>query len=139
MASPKVHRGELRVSTSERFQLVDITREVEAIVEASGVKEGIVQIFVPHATAAIIANENEARLLQDIIEAVKKLAPPEAPWRHNIIDDNAHAHIIASIVGPSRDFPVSDGRVVRGTWQSIMLLELDGPRTRRVIVTVLGI
>ena len=134
----RVYREEVKVSTSRRFELVDITREVEKAVEKSGVKEGLVQVFVPHATAAVIANEHEPRLLQDIIEAIKTLAPPDKPWRHNEIDDNAHAHIAASIIGPSRSFPVAGGRVVRGTWQNIMLVELDGPRVRRVIVTVTG-
>ncbi len=135
----RVYREEARVSTSGRFELVDITDIVESIVARSGVNEGIAHVFVPHATAAIIANESEPRLVQDIIDAVKAIAPPEKPWRHNEIDDNAHAHIAASIIGPSRSFPVSSGRLVRGTWQSIMLVELDGPRNRRVIVTVVGV
>ncbi|MCE4610496.1 MAG: secondary thiamine-phosphate synthase enzyme YjbQ [Desulfurococcales archaeon] len=134
----RVYREEVRVSTSRRFELVDITRKVEEVVERSKVKEGFVQVFVPHATAAIIANEHEPRLLQDIIEAIKTLAPPDKPWKHNEIDNNAHAHIAASIIGPSRSFPIAGGQVIRGTWQNIMLVELDGPRVRRVIVTVAG-
>ena len=137
--SLKVHRETLAFSTSRRFELLDITRDVEAVIGRSGIVEGLAHVFVPHATAAVIANEHEARLVEDVIEAVKSIAPPDRPWRHNEIDDNAHAHIAASIIGPSRTFPVSRGRLVRGTWQNIFLLELDGPRTRRhVMVTVLG-
>jgi secondary thiamine-phosphate synthase enzyme len=136
----RVFRREFRVSTTRRFELIDITGRVESIVAESGVSDGIANVFTPHATAAIIANENEPRLKEDIVDAIKRLAPPDAPWRHNEIDDNAHAHIAASIIGPSRTFPVEGGRLVRGTWQNIFLVELDGPRpARRVVVTVIGV
>ncbi len=133
-----VHR-ELAVSTSRRKELVDITYEVENVVKESGVKNGICTVFVPHATAAIIANEHESGLMQDILRALEELVPPNGKWLHNRIDNNADAHILASIIGPSRTFPIVDGRLVRGTWQNIFLVELDGPRPhRRVIVTVIG-
>lgn len=136
----RVYREVLTYSTSSRFQLLDITVDVEAVVSRSGVSEGLAHVFTPHATAAVIANEAESRLMGDILEAIKAIVPPEKPWRHNEIDDNAHAHIAASIIGSSRSFPVSGGRLVRGTWQNIMLVELDGPRSgRRVIVTVVGV
>ena len=135
----KVHTEEFVVSTSRRKELVDITYKIEDIVEKSKIKEGICQVFVPHATAAIIANEHEGGLMRDIVRALTELVPPDKGWEHNRIDDNADAHILASIIGPSRSFPVKGGRLVRGTWQNIFLVELDGPRSaRRVIVTVMG-
>lgn len=105
----------------------------------SGIRNGICLVFVPHATAAIIANEYEPRIVADYIELVKQLFKPEYPWKHNSIDNNAHAHLASAIIGPSRIFPVKDGRLVRGTWQEILLIELDGPRSRRkIVIEVMG-
>ena len=129
---------ELRVSSSSRRELIDITSEVETVVNKSGVNKGICHVFVPHATAAVIANEHEKGLMNDILRALEDLVPPDKGWFHNRIDDNADAHILASIIGPSRSFPVVNGMLVRGTWQNIFVVELDGPRTRRVVVTVIG-
>lgn len=134
----RVFVEEFRVSTSSRFEVVDITSMVESIVSRSGVRNGLCLVFVPHATAAIIANEAEPGLMQDYIDLIKELFKPDAPWRHNRIDDNAHAHLASAVIGPSRVFPVIDGRCVRGTWQNIMLVEMDGPRSRRVVVEVIG-
>ncbi len=134
----KVYFKEFTVRTSKRKELVDVTHKVEEIVKESGIRNGICLVFVPHATAAVIANEHESGLMQDIIDALMRIAPPDHPWLHNRIDDNADAHIIASIVGPSRIFPVFEGELIRGTWQNIMIVELDGPRTRRVVVEVIG-
>ncbi len=134
----KVYTKTFTIRTSKRKELVDVTSEVERIVSESGIRNGICVVFVPHATAAVIANEHESGLMQDILEALSRIAPSDHPWLHNRIDDNADAHIIASIVGPSRLFPVINGELVRGTWQNIMIVELDGPRTRRVVVEVIG-
>ncbi|MET1160814.1 MAG: secondary thiamine-phosphate synthase enzyme YjbQ [Thermoprotei archaeon] len=136
----KVYVREITVSTQKRFQLIDLTSKVEEIVESSGVKSGIALVFAPHATAAIIANEHESGLMEDIIEKVKEFTEPgSSKWRHNIIDDNAHAHIGSALFGAERVFPVVNGRLVRGVWQNIFLLEMDGPRSKRSIyVVVIG-
>jgi len=135
----KVFVKDITIRTSKRKELVDITHKVEEVVSESGVRDGICLVFVPHATAAIIANERESGLMQDIIDALKSIVPPDRLWLHNRIDNNADAHILASIIGPSRSFPVIDGRLFRGVWQNIFVVELDGPRhSRRVIVTVVG-
>ncbi len=134
----KAYFKELVVNTSERFQVVNITRMVEEVVRESGVRNGICLVFAPHATAAIIANEYEPRIVADYIELVKQVFKPDYPWRHNSIDNNAHAHLASAIIGASRVFPVKEGRLVRGTWQEILLVELDGPRSRHVIVEVMG-
>ncbi len=135
----KVYFEEIVFSTSKRFQLVDITHRVEEIVRRSGVRNGICLVFAPHATAAIIANEHESGLMEDILTKIKELVEPGRGWKHNIIDDNAHAHIGSALIGADRVFPVRDGSLIRGTWQNIFLVELDGPRSRRVvIVEVMG-
>jgi secondary thiamine-phosphate synthase enzyme len=99
--------------------------------DGSGVKEGICSISVPHATAAIIANENESGLVGDLLNKIEDLFPISFSYSHNVIDDNADAHLAAAFLGHSRAFPVARGRMVRGTWQSIFFVELDGPRSRR--------
>ncbi len=134
----KVYTKEFHVSTSRRFQAVRITDKVLEILRESGIKNGLLTVFLPHATAAIVANEFEPRIASDYLEWVKRYVPPDAPWRHNDIDDNAHAHIASAIIGPSRTFPVVNGSLIRGTWQEIILLEFDGPRHRRVVVQIIG-
>lgn len=135
----RTHVKVLELSTSERFQLIDITRDVERVVQESGVKNGICVIHAPHATAAVILNEHESGLMIDILNKLRELFPPDAKYLHNRIDDNAHAHIASALLGSSKVLPVVNSRLVRGTWQNVFLVELDGPRNRReVVVQVLG-
>jgi secondary thiamine-phosphate synthase enzyme len=123
----------LAVSTRERYQLVDLTRSIEEIVAESKIEKGLCLVHASHATAAIIANENESGLVNDVLRKVKEIFPPGAGYLHDRIDDNASSHIASALIGASRAFPVEDGRLVRGTWQNIFLLELDGPRAHRVV------
>ena len=129
----------LTLKSSQRRQLIDITHEVIRFVREGSVKEGICTISVPHATAAIIANEHESGLMNDILNKINDLFPPSSDYAHNAIDDNADAHLAAAFLGHSRSFPIMNKEMVRGTWQSIFLVELDGPRSRREIcLQVLG-
>jgi secondary thiamine-phosphate synthase enzyme len=123
----------LTVSTRERYQLVDLTRSIEEIVAESKIEKGLCLVHASHATAAIIANENESGLVNDVLRKVKEIFPPGAGYLHDRIDDNASGHIASALIGASRTFPVEGGRLVRGTWQNVFLLELDGPRTRRLV------
>jgi secondary thiamine-phosphate synthase enzyme len=135
----KILFNEIYVRSRERIELIDITGEIERIIKESGIKNGFCIIFVPHATATLIINEHESGLLTDIVNKIKELFPLNAQYQHNIIDDNAHAHIASSIIGSEKIFPIKDGRIIRGTWQNIFLVELDGPRSqRRIIVEVIG-
>lgn len=135
----KVYQDEFELSTSKRIQAIDITSEIEEIVEKSGMKNGLCQVFVPHATAGIILEENESGLIRDIEKAVDDTFPKGAGYEHDRIDDNANSHLASGFFGQSRILPIKDGRIVRGTWQRPMLIEMDGPRSvRRVFVTVMG-
>ena len=135
----KVYVKELTLSTHRKYQLVDITYEVENTVKESGIRNGLCLVFAPHETAAIVANEHERGLMEDILRKIKEEFPENGKWQHNIIDDNAHAHLASAFIGADRVFPVINGRLVRGTWQNIFLVEMDGPRGyRRVIVEVIG-
>jgi len=127
---------ELTLRTHQRYELVDLTERVAQIVAGAGVDEGLCSVYVPHATAAIVINENDdPNLCTDLLDALDKLVP-HGVWRHDRVDNNGAAHIKAAILGPSETVPVRGGRLLLGTWQAIMLAELDGPRQRRVIVTV---
>ncbi|MGH7410580.1 MAG: secondary thiamine-phosphate synthase enzyme YjbQ [Candidatus Methylomirabilis sp.] len=127
---------EFFVKTKRKFQVIDITAKVQEIVERGAVAEGLCCAFVPHSTAAVAINENaDPNIGEDLLEALAKLIP-EGIWRHDRIDDNAAAHIKAAIVGPSETVPVKNGRLLLGTWQSLMLVEFDGPRERKVVVQI---
>jgi len=130
---------QLITKSSARRQLIDLTPEVTGFVRETRVREGICVVSVPHATAALIVNEHEQGLLRDILAKIEAVFPASAPYEHNAIDDNADAHIAAAFLGHNRAFPVSGGKMIRGTWQNLFLVELDGPRSRReVVVQVLG-
>lgn len=127
---------ELKVRTSKKYEVVDLTQQIAEAVRVAHLDEGLCNVYVPHATAAIIINENDDQQIGlDLLDALDKLIP-EGIWRHDQIDSNGAAHLKAAILGPSETIPVWNGRLVLGTWQAVMLVELDGPRDRKVIVTV---
>lgn len=128
---------EIGFSTKKKYELVDISKELEKAVSESGVKEGICSVYVPHSTCAIMINENyDPNICDDILDALNNIIP-EGKWRHDRIDNNGAAHIKASIVGPSETIPIKNGKLLLGTWQSPMICEFDGPRDRRkLIITI---
>jgi len=127
---------QIEVSTEQGCEVVDITRRVAEVVGESEVEEGLCSVYVPHATAAIVINENDdPNICLDLLDALSKLVP-EGIWRHDRVDGNAAAHIKSAILGPGETVPVRGGRLLLGTWQAIMLVDLDGPRRRRIVVTV---
>jgi secondary thiamine-phosphate synthase enzyme len=127
---------ELTIRTRKTQEMIDITAQIAEAVRHAGVANGFCVVYVPHATAAIAINENaDPNVCQDILDALARMVP-EGAWRHDRIDNNAAAHIKATILGPSETLLVQDGRLRLGTWQSVMLVELDGPRDRTVIVEV---
>jgi len=134
----KVFFEDVHISTRNRTELVDITRNVGEIVRKSGIRGGLCVIHTVHSTTAIVVNEHEDGLTKDIVKKIQQDFPKGAGWLHDRVDDNADAHLASSFIGPTRIFPVQDGRLIRGTWQNIFLLELDGPRTRRITVEVMG-
>ena len=137
MACRVVH-GEIGVTSRERFEIIPITREVQAWIGSIRARDGVVTVFVPHTTAAIAVNEAERGLMDDILDLLREVTRPGWSWRHNRIDNNAHAHLGNILVGPSISIPVRSGRIRLGTWQSIMFIEMDGPRRRRVLLTFVG-
>lgn len=128
----------IQVESKSRCDLIDVTQQVEDVVRRSKIANGLCLIQTLHTTASIIVNEHERGLIEDIKKKVSESFPKGAGWLHDRVDDNADAHLASTFIGFSVIFAVKDGKIVRGTWQSIFLLELDGPRIRSIIVEVLG-
>jgi len=139
----------LPLRTDESLQFIDLTTWVAETVRRSGVGHGYVHIQVLHTTAAIVANENEPLLLEDFKKLLGRIAPANGAYAHddlsqrtvNLVPDeraNGHAHARALLLGASKQFNVLEGRVELGRWQSILLVELDGPRKRTISITVAG-
>jgi secondary thiamine-phosphate synthase enzyme len=126
------------VETGHGVQALDLTERVREIVARSGVAAGLCHVMVMHSTAAIVVNETaDPNVGADVQDALGRAVPDRGNWLHDRIDDNAAAHIKASILGPSEILPVRDGALALGTWQGIWLLEFDGPRKRAVSVQIL--
>ncbi|MBD3209413.1 YjbQ family protein [Candidatus Woesearchaeota archaeon] len=125
------------IKTQKREALYDITDHVEKIVSESKVKEGICHVYVKHATAAIMIQENwDDSVQRDVITLLRKIIPRGA-WEHDRQDGNGDAHLKAGLVGPSATIPITNGKLNKGRWQNIFLCEFDGPRNEReVMVTI---
>jgi secondary thiamine-phosphate synthase enzyme len=125
----------LNVATSARVEMVDITAQVADAIRAEKVAEGIAVVFVPHTTAAVTINENaDPDVTRDIVAETNKIVPFDGGYRHS--EGNSAAHIKTCLYGPSLTLIVSGGRPVLGTWQAVYFCEFDGPRHRKVHVTV---
>lgn len=121
------------ISTDDRLSVVDITDEIRDVLPDDA--DGTATVFVRHTTAAVAVNEAEPRLVGDFEDGLSELIPDEG-WAHDELDGNADSHLRAMLVGPSVTIPISDGELDVGTWQSVLLVECDGPRTRTVDVRV---
>lgn len=125
------------VRTERRVAFVDITAEVAAEVAAAGLNDGAVVVYVPHTTAGVTINENaDPSVRADIEMALDRLIPATLPFTH--LEGNADAHVKASLMGSSVTIPLQDGRLQLGIWQGVYFAEFDGPRRRRVLVSVLA-
>jgi len=118
--------------------VIDFTDEILTLVQESKVKNGLLVAHLPHATAALILNEGEGGVMQDILNKVEELVPQRGGYQHDRIDDNAHAHLKSAFLGSTQVLPIVDGKVVRGTWQNFLVIEQDGPRRRTLAIFVIG-
>jgi len=131
--------------TSDRMQLINITDRINEIVRKSGVREGMVHLQSLHTTTAVFINEWQDALLQDVRTCLDDLINRENPWRHNNPEysdcerKNADSHLRGMIMGQSLCLQVRNSTVLLGTWQSIILAEFDGPRSRSMSVQVSGV
>jgi secondary thiamine-phosphate synthase enzyme len=127
----------IKLKTSRRTELIDITSRVRTELERSAVAEGMCTVFVPHTTAGVTINEAaDPSVAQDVLQELDKVIPIEDGYSH--YEGNSAAHIKAVLVGSSCQIPISGGKLSLGTWQGIFFCEFDGPRSRTVRVAVIG-
>jgi len=137
----KVVSERISLKTRGEVDMVDITAKVESTIEGSGVENGTVTVFVPGSTAAVTTIEYEPGLLTDFPALLEKIAPRNAVYEHEKRwhDGNGHSHVRASLLGPSLTVPIADGKLTLGTWQQLVLVELDTrSRSRDLIVQIIG-
>jgi len=127
----------INIRTNSRVEFLDITDDVNRVVRDSGVEDGICCIYVPHTTAGIIINEGaDPSVQRDIQRSLSRLIPFDGDYSH--AEGNSPAHIKSSITGISVSVIIEGGRLMLGTWQSIFFCEFDGPRSRKVMVKIIG-
>jgi len=127
---------QINVKTTAGTQMIDITAEVRAAVRESGIENGLVHVFSMHTTAAVTINENaDPDVTTDMLAFINKVVPWDDHFKH--MEGNSAAHIKVSLFGPSEIIPLEDGSLVLGTWQGIYFCEFDGPRNRKVHITVM--
>jgi secondary thiamine-phosphate synthase enzyme len=127
----------LHVSTTQLKEVVDLSANIEAVIRKSKMQQGLCSLIITHTTAALTTGEIGEGTEQDFLEVVEQMIP-HIQFRHAHDPSHAWSHMASSILGPSLTIPVSAGKLVLGTWQSVMLVELDGPRERDVHVTLLS-
>lgn len=124
----------ITISTSQREILVDITARVKDIVKASGIHDGLVNVYAQGATGGIMIQENWDESVQtDVVNLLRKMIP-RGVWLHDAQDGNGDSHLKSGLVGPSETIPLVDGKLGQSTWQNIFFCEFDGPRRERHIV-----
>jgi secondary thiamine-phosphate synthase enzyme len=137
-----MYRKVLEFSTHHEGEILNITSPVQDILRESGVRDGLVHLFITHSTAALTTIEYEQGVLSDLKRALSVIAPDTIPYAHDRAwgDGNGRSHVKAAVVGPSLTVPVEAGEMVLGTWQQIVLLELDvrSGRKRSVLCSVMG-
>ena len=136
-----VFYDEINIETNGEVDIVDITGDIQKIINKSKIKDGIICVFVPGSTGTITTIEYESGLMKDLPRALQKIAPKGEHYDHHETwhDDNGHSHVRASLMGPSITIPVKNGKLIHGTWQQIVFVELDTrPRKRNLNVQIVG-
>ncbi len=145
----KFYNDLFELRTEKPLQFIDLTELVAERVRRSGIVNGLVNVQTRHTTTAIVVNENEPGLLEDVTDLLARLAPRDASYRHDKLEDrpfvppeerpNAHSHLRSVVLAPSATLNVVQGKIQLGPWQRIFLVELDGARKRAVSIGVMGI
>jgi secondary thiamine-phosphate synthase enzyme len=128
---------QLTVKTHAQIEMIDVTAQVQQLLAAHGAQEGLCMLYVPHTTAAVTINENaDPSVREDILMVLNQIVPWKAAYRH--AEGNSPAHVKASLMGASQIVRIENGRLALGTWQGIFFCEFDGPRTRKMDVTMIA-
>ena len=135
-----VHTRKFNVSTGSDTDILDITGLVQKELSAAGLNAGIALVFVPGSTAAVSKIEYESGVVKDLSDAVERIAPQDIPYAHDMKwrDGNGHSHVRSALIGPSFTVPFTDGKLILGTWQQIVLLDFDVRERRRLMHRALG-
>lgn len=144
----KIFRQKIKVQSKSQIEFLDITDQVEKIVGDSGVREGQVLVYIPHTSAGVIINHNEAMLLQDFMRVFYRLVPVSDRYSHDLFElnrsrnsdgrSNGHSHCKAILIGTSATIPIEGGKMLLTERQNIFLAEMDGARSREIVIQVLG-
>ena len=134
----EIEKFVLNKGSNKRVEIIDMTQDINDILTKSKIKDGLINVFAKHSTAGIVINENESGLVKDFQNAMESLIPENNNYLHDRIDNNADSHIRSFFIGSSETIPVENGHLSLGTWQSIFFVELDGPRNRKFVITVMG-
>ena len=126
----------LKINTNKNFEIIDITSQINDLID---IEEGIISIFSKHSTSAIVVNENESGLLNDLEFMLINLVSDKFTYQHDRIDNNARSHLKSFLLSSSESLPIKNGKLDLGTWQSVFFVELDGPRRNRTVtLTMVG-
>lgn len=127
--------AEIPIKSSKRIELIDVTAQVQQAVAKSGIKEGVCVVYSPHTTAALIITENaDPSVQKDIIAKLSKMIPENEGFSH--LEGNSDSHIKSAIIGNSRTIIIKGGRLLLGNWEGCMLFECDGPRSRKLLISI---
>ncbi len=139
----------VQFTSNTQIDFVDVTDAVRDVVAKSGITNGVVTIFAAHTTMGVVINHNEPMLLQDMAHVLQRLVPIDAQYAHDVFElrsgrvsdgrSNGHSHCKAMLMGSSESVPLADGALLLGARQSIMAVDVDGPRTRDVTVHIVGV
>ena len=136
MSNFRVANRTISFTTKGEIDFVDLSDKIQEEVTHSGIKNGLVHVFAPHATGILILTENDSALLDDIKALLEELAPKQRAYQH---PSNAHSHLRSILLPPDKTLPIVDGNVTFGTWQSLLFVETDVyPRKRTIIIHVMG-
>lgn len=137
----------VEIKTQSSLDVCNLTPYLTDLLHQTQINEGLITVSSRHTTTALTINEDEERLMEDLKAFLSRLTPKDVPYRHNDIElrdcppdepKNAHAHLAAMMLGSSEVVPVVDAKLALGAWQSVLLVELDGPRDRTVNVQLIG-
>jgi len=140
MSSFEIETIKHQFQTNGEIELIDLTQTIDSYLQKSVISQGMVQIFCPGSTGAIITTEYENGVIQDTKQLLEKLIPKGIGYQHDKIDNNAHSHLRACLLGASQTIPIANKKLLIGTWQQVVFLELDvRPRSRTVIMQFSGV
>ena len=124
------------INTNKKFEIIDITSQINNLI---AIENGIISIFSKHSTSAIVVNENEKGLLNDLEFMLDNLVSDKFTYNHDRIDNNARSHLKSFLLSSSESLPIKNKKLDLGTWQSVFFIELDGPRSNRTVtLTMVG-